>query len=233
MDVLQDERKRVLAPVARARLAHRARRRIRPERLVVGAAVVVAGQPEKRRDRQDEQRRRKRQPRRPRRRLRSEPAVRRRAEELRRVERREVRSERVVVALERRPRRVDEERRQSQEHEQRLDPPGVAARGFAKPAHGQPDRCSQRGHATESSNERPIADRQRVRRSQGSPIAADAEPINLESAHTILAPAADFKSIAGGRDSAGGRHPHRARTMASEAPPQTAEKREAGVASPR
>ena len=79
VDVLQDERKRVLAAVARARLADGAGRRIGPERLVVGAAVVVAGQPEERRDRQDQQRRRERQPGRPRRGLRSEPAVRRRA----------------------------------------------------------------------------------------------------------------------------------------------------------
>ena len=50
MDVLQDERKRVLAPVARARLADGARRRIGPERLVVRAAVVVAGEPEERRE---------------------------------------------------------------------------------------------------------------------------------------------------------------------------------------
>ena len=46
MDVLQDERERVLAPVARSRFTDRARRRIGPERLVVRAAVVVAGEAE-------------------------------------------------------------------------------------------------------------------------------------------------------------------------------------------
>ena len=62
MDVLQDQRERVLAPVALARLADRAGWRIGPERLVVGAAVVIAGESEERRDRQDEQSRREREP---------------------------------------------------------------------------------------------------------------------------------------------------------------------------
>ena len=46
VDVLDDERERVLAEIALARLADGARRRIRPERLVVGAAIVVTGEPE-------------------------------------------------------------------------------------------------------------------------------------------------------------------------------------------
>src|SRR5438552_2789304 len=45
VDVLQDQRKGILAAITRARLAHRARRRIRPERFVVSAAIVVAGDP--------------------------------------------------------------------------------------------------------------------------------------------------------------------------------------------
>ena len=96
MEVLQDERKRVLAPVALARLPDRARRRVHPERLVVGAAVVVAGKPEEAGNRQNQQRRRKWQPAGPARRLRAEPAMRRVAEDFRRVERREIRAVRVV-----------------------------------------------------------------------------------------------------------------------------------------
>ena len=46
MDVLQHERKRSLAQIGLARLSHRAGRRIGPERFVVRAAVVVAGEPE-------------------------------------------------------------------------------------------------------------------------------------------------------------------------------------------
>ena len=149
MDVLQDERKRILAPVARARLAHRAGRRVGPERFVIGAAIVVARDSKKRRDRQDQQCRRKWHPRRPRRRFGSEPAMRRRSENFRGVKRREIWSERVVIALECRPRRVDEKRRETQEHEQWLDPPGVAARGFPKPAHCHADGRSQCGHATD------------------------------------------------------------------------------------
>src|SRR5580704_11612994 len=62
MNVLEDERKRVLAPVRGPRLANGAGRGIGPERLVVRTAVVVARQPEEPRDRQDEQRGRERKP---------------------------------------------------------------------------------------------------------------------------------------------------------------------------
>src|SRR5262249_27508045 len=122
-----------LAAIGVPWLTDRARRRIGPERLVVGAAVVVAREPEQRRDRENQQCRRERQPRRPGRRRWSEPAVRRRAEDLRRIERRQVRPERVVVALEGGPRRVDDERRESEEDNDRLDPPRVAARGTTEP----------------------------------------------------------------------------------------------------
>ena len=46
VDVLEDQRERALAAVALARLADGAGRRIGPERLVVGAAVVIAGEAE-------------------------------------------------------------------------------------------------------------------------------------------------------------------------------------------
>ena len=61
VDVLEDQRERVLAAVALARLADGAGRRVGPERLVVGAAVVVAGEAEAARRPEDQQRRRKRQ----------------------------------------------------------------------------------------------------------------------------------------------------------------------------
>ena len=82
--VLEDERKRLLAEVAVARLAHGAAGRIGPERLVVGAAIVVAGEAEAGRKGQDQQRRRDggNEPGRLR-----EPRVRRVAEEQRRIER--------------------------------------------------------------------------------------------------------------------------------------------------
>ena len=65
MDVLQDQRERLLTAIALARLADRAGRRVRPERLVVGAAVVVAGEAEAAGRPQNQQRRGKRERARP------------------------------------------------------------------------------------------------------------------------------------------------------------------------
>src|SRR6266480_8084646 len=44
--VLHDERERTLAEICFARLAHRARGRVRPECFVVRAAIIITGQPE-------------------------------------------------------------------------------------------------------------------------------------------------------------------------------------------
>src|SRR4030088_578955 len=44
--VLHDEREGTFAEISFARLAHRAGRRIGPERLVVGAAIVIASESE-------------------------------------------------------------------------------------------------------------------------------------------------------------------------------------------
>jgi hypothetical protein len=87
-----------------------------------------------------------------------------------------------VLALKRRPCRVEEEGRQSEEYDQWLDPPGVAAAGFAKPAHGQPDGCSQCRHATDPE----------WRAFRASAVAAGTT-LTAESALTITAPAEDFK----------------------------------------
>src|SRR3970282_1916296 len=99
MDVLQDQRKRALTPVALAGLADRARWRIRPEGLVVGSSVVIAGQAEAGGRPQSEDRRRPRKPPGPPPGLGSEPTVRRVAEQLRGIEWREIGAEEIVVAL--------------------------------------------------------------------------------------------------------------------------------------
>ena len=77
VDVLEDQRERILAQVALARLTNRARRRIRPERFVVGATIVVTGEAEHTRERQDQQRRRERNEARPPRWTGAEPRMRR------------------------------------------------------------------------------------------------------------------------------------------------------------
>jgi hypothetical protein len=61
MHVLEDERKRILAAVRVSRLSHGTVGRIGPERLVVRAPVVVAGEPEAGRRPEDEERRRERE----------------------------------------------------------------------------------------------------------------------------------------------------------------------------
>ena len=61
VDVLEDERKVAFAKVCRARLAHRAVDGIGPHRLVVRAAIVVAGQAESAGRPEDQERGRERQ----------------------------------------------------------------------------------------------------------------------------------------------------------------------------
>src|SRR5207237_10924192 len=109
VDVLQDERERALAEVALAGLAHRARGRVGPERLVVRAAVVVAGHAEAAGGPQDEQGGRERQRRRPPCRPGPEPPV--LSAEEGRVERGGTRPPFVMDALERGPGRVYDPRR--------------------------------------------------------------------------------------------------------------------------
>src|SRR4029079_1103794 len=88
MDVLENERKGALTPVRLPRLSHGTRRRILPERLVVGAAIVVAGEAEPARGPENQQRGREWERRGPPAGLRTEPGVRSVAEEERRVHRR-------------------------------------------------------------------------------------------------------------------------------------------------
>src|ERR1043165_10029520 len=82
MDVLEDQGKRILAPVMFPRLAHGTGRGIGPEGFVVGSAVVIAGKAKTTRRPQDEQGGRKQQPRRPPRGLRPKPGVLLRTEQL-------------------------------------------------------------------------------------------------------------------------------------------------------
>src|SRR5262249_32662998 len=98
----------------------------------VRAAVVIAGEPEETRKRQDQQRRGEGQPCRPGGGLRSEPGVRRVAEQLRRVERGEGGTVDGVRVLERRPRGVDDGGPEQQEGYQRGGPPCVAPRRAAE-----------------------------------------------------------------------------------------------------
>src|SRR5262249_29888144 len=123
VDVLQDEREGPLAEIRLARLADRAVRRISPERLVVRAAVVIAGDPEAAGRPENQERRRERQRAGPPSRLWPEPGVRALTEEERRIERREVRAKFEVLALKRSPRRVHDECREPEKHRERLNPP--------------------------------------------------------------------------------------------------------------
>src|SRR5205814_1199722 len=135
--VLQDERKVALAPVRRARLAHRARRRVLPERLVVGAAIVIAGEAEPARRPENQQCCGERQRRRPPAGLGAEQRARPGAEQEWRVERREVRTEFVVRALEGRPCRIDDEYREREKDCERLKPPEITPRRLAEPTLSQ------------------------------------------------------------------------------------------------
>ena len=65
MHILHDERKGALAEVGAARLADGAGRWIGPESLVVGATVIITGEPKTARRPENEERRRKEKPGRP------------------------------------------------------------------------------------------------------------------------------------------------------------------------
>src|SRR5512141_2542239 len=87
MNVLNDQRKRSLSPVFLPRFSHRTRRGIGPERLVVRAAVVVAGETKPCGKWQDYESRREWQKRRPPEWFGAKPRRGRIAEQERRVER--------------------------------------------------------------------------------------------------------------------------------------------------
>src|SRR5438552_18280100 len=97
--VLQYERHRALAAVGLSRLAHRTGGRVGPERFVVRAPAVVAGQPEPTRRPEDENGKRDREPGGKPRGRRTEAGMLRMSEQLRRVEGGAIWSGRVVPAL--------------------------------------------------------------------------------------------------------------------------------------
>src|SRR5262245_25589829 len=109
MDILKNERQFLFAAIALAWFADGARRRIHPERLVIGAAVVVTREPEACGRPENQQGRGVDEPARPPRWIRTQPRVLRIAEQNGRIEGRKVRTILVVLTLERRPGRVDDE----------------------------------------------------------------------------------------------------------------------------
>src|SRR5215472_7601577 len=132
VNIKQDQREMAFSQVVFARLPYRARRRVRPERLVIGTAVVVARQAKQAGKWKDQQGRRKGQPRRPPRRHRPKPRMRGFAENFGRVERRKIRSPIIVLSLESSPRRVNDKGRKTHKDQQRREPPSITAHGLAK-----------------------------------------------------------------------------------------------------
>ena len=128
VDVLEHEGEAALAPVAAPGLADGARGRIRPERLVVRAPVVVAGEAESDGRPEDQEGGREGEPAGPARRPRTEERVRGVAEDLGGIEGREIGTRDVELSLEGGPRAVDDEGREAEEDGQRLRPPRIRAR---------------------------------------------------------------------------------------------------------
>ena len=134
MHVLHDEREGALAKISAARFPDGAGRWIGPESLVVGATVIVTGEPKTARRPEDEKRRRKEEPGGPPKRFRAKPTVRRSAKKLRRIKRRKVGAEIIIFSLERRPGRINDKGAQAEKNNQWLCPPGIGAHRLAKRA---------------------------------------------------------------------------------------------------
>ncbi len=119
-----------------ARFADGAVEWVGPERLVIGAAIIITGETKTGRRPQNQKRRRKRQPRRPPAGFWTKNGMRRGAEEFRRIKRRQIICailiEPIVGSLKCRPSRVDQESRKSQKYEQWLRPPSTASHGLTK-----------------------------------------------------------------------------------------------------
>ena len=125
VDVLEDERKISFAQITFARLADGAVDRVGPKRLVICAAIIIAGETKSAGRPQDQKRRRKHQPRRPPVRSRPQNRVRRAAENFRREKRREiiravaaepVGAIAVVERMKCRPSRINDERGKTEKH---------------------------------------------------------------------------------------------------------------------
>src|SRR5579871_426546 len=131
MDVLNDEREGALAEIFFARLTDGASGRIGPERFVVGAAIVVAGEAESAWGPEDEHRAsyKGREPGGED----AEPGIfARGSEKFGGIKRRKIGTEAIVIALQRSPGGVDDVDPEAEEDEQRLDPPRIAPSSLAE-----------------------------------------------------------------------------------------------------
>ena len=154
MHVLEQQRERALAPVARAaRLTDRAGGRVRPEAFVIRAAIVITGEAEECGERQDDERWREWQERGPPFRLRAEPGMRRIAPQHRCIEWREIRPVLVVRVLKRSPRGIHQEAAEHAEHQQRIPPPRIAPLGLTKSARHDLDWNDLHPTASDEKNE--------------------------------------------------------------------------------
>src|SRR5436305_3789086 len=142
VDILHDQRKRTLAEISFPGLADGAGWRVRPERFVIRASIIIAGQPKSARRPQNQERRRIVDPTRPPAWRAFDPGVGRVAENLRRIKRRDVIAKKIISSLKGGPRRINDESAEADEYEQRLDPPGVAPHRFAKRTRRQ--SCTRR-----------------------------------------------------------------------------------------
>src|SRR5262245_20714144 len=142
MQVLKQQQ-RLLAAIAKAHATHRAVRRTHERRLVVRAAIVVAGQSERDRERGGKERRRLRKERRPPRGKRAEPGVierhrswiaRRWREERRRNRGTDVRVEPDVRGVEGPERQIAKEGDEANRGGRGCEPPPVRARRLRKAA---------------------------------------------------------------------------------------------------
>src|SRR6476659_120287 len=128
MEILHDEWKGPFSQVAFARLANCARRRVGPERFVIGAPVVVAGHAEQAGYPENEQSRGEGQKAWVPSRFRAKQGVRGTSEKLVRIKRRYIWTIGVMAVLERCPVGIDQKRTEAQEDCRGRKPPGVAPR---------------------------------------------------------------------------------------------------------
>src|SRR5689334_1078607 len=101
MHVLHDQRKRTFTEISFARLANGACGRISPERFVIRASIIVAGQPKSAGRPENEQRGRKQKPTGPPNWFAAKPRVRRVSKNFRRIKRRNVITEKIIASLKR------------------------------------------------------------------------------------------------------------------------------------
>src|SRR5205814_10040797 len=120
MNVLHDKREGTFAQISLAWLAHRTGRRVGPEGFVVGAPIIIAGEPKPARRPQNQERGREQKPARPPARFWPKPAMGRTAKDFRRIKWGDVVTKKIMGSLECRPGRINNERAKSQKHQQRL-----------------------------------------------------------------------------------------------------------------